>query len=39
MTFGVVGVGLPEKILHFTITETVQMAISEYFQLIVNNAC
>ena len=25
-------VGLPEKILHFTITETLQMAISECFQ-------
>ena len=27
-------VGLPEKILHFTITETLQMAISECFQQV-----
>ena len=27
-------VGLPKKILHFTITETLQMAISECFQQV-----
>ena len=27
-------VGLPEKILHFIITETLQMAISECFQQV-----
>ena len=32
-------VGLPEKILHFTITETLQIAISECFQLILINDC
>ena len=32
-------VGLPEKILHFTITETLQMAISECFKLLLINAC
>ena len=31
-------VGLLKKILHFTITETLQMAISECFQLILINA-
>ena len=32
-------VGLPEKILHFTITETLQIAIFECFQLILINDC
>ena len=32
-------VGLPENILYFTITETLQIAISGYFQLILINAC
>ena len=32
-------VGPPEKILHFTITETLQIAISECFQLILINDC
>ena len=31
--------GLPEKILNFTISETLQMATSECFQLILINAC